>query len=101
MREFERVVPAMTYVMACAVLVVLTLANILLAQIDLHGWNTALGLVIAASQAVLSALFFMHLRWGRPMARLVAVVALLWLGILIVGTMDDAITRGWLPVPGK
>jgi hypothetical protein len=33
--------------------------------------------------------------------RLVAVVALLWLGILIVGTLDDVITRGWLPVPGK
>ena len=97
----ERTPSALTYVVVCAVLIVLTLANILLALLDLRGWNTLLGLVIAAAQAVLSALYLMHLRWGRPMVRLVAVVALLWLGILIVGTLDDVITRGWLPVPGK
>jgi hypothetical protein len=35
------------------------------------------------------------------MIRLVAMIALLWLAILIVGTMDDVLTRGWIPVPGK
>ena len=101
MLESEKIVPVRTYVLVCVALVALTVATIVLAQIDLRGWNTVLELAIAAGQAVLSALFFMHLRWGRPMARLVAVVGLLWLGILIVGTMDDALTRGWLPVPGK
>ena len=28
-------------------------------------------------------------------------LGLLWLGILIVGTTDDLLTRGWLPNPGK
>jgi hypothetical protein len=28
-------------------------------------------------------------------------IALLWLAILIVGTMDDVLTRGWIAVPGK
>jgi hypothetical protein len=32
---------------------------------------------------------------------LAAVAGLLWLSILLAGTLDDVITRGWLPVPGK
>src|SRR5579864_634611 len=97
----ERVVSTLTCVVACAALVLLTLVNIIVSQIDLRGWNTAIGLVIAAGQAAISAMFLMHLRWSRPVIRLVAIIALLWLAILIAGTMDDVITRGWLPVPGK
>jgi len=99
--DFERIVPRVTYVVTCVVLVLLTLLNIGLAMVDLHGWNTVVGLLIAAVQAALSALLLMHLRWTRPLTRLVAVIGLLWLGILIAGTMDDLLTRGWLPIPGK
>jgi cytochrome c oxidase subunit 4 len=101
MPEFERIVPTATYVRVCAALVFLTLLNIGLALVDLRGWNTAIALAIAALQAALSALFLMHLRWARPITRLAAVIGLLWLGILIVGTLDDLLTRGWLSVPGK
>ena len=101
MLESEKPVPVPTYVAVCAILVALTLLNIGLALLDLRGWNTVVGLLIAASQAAISGMFFMHLRWSRPMIRLVAAIALLWLAILIVGTMDDVVTRGWLPVPGK
>ena len=97
----EKIVSTLTGVVACAALIVLTILNIILSQIDLRGWNTAVGLAIATTQAALSALFLMHLRWSRPVIRLVGIIALLWLAILIIGTMDDAITRGWLPIPGK
>jgi caa(3)-type oxidase subunit IV len=101
MLESEKIVPTLTCVVACAALVALTILSIILSQIDLRGWNTVVGLAIAATQAGLSAMFLMHLRWSRPVIRLVGIIALLWLGILIVGTMDDAITRAWLPIPGK
>jgi caa(3)-type oxidase subunit IV len=101
MLRTEKIAATSTCVIACAVLVVLTLFNIVLALIDLHGWNTPVALLIAASQAAVSAMFLMHLRWSRPVIRLVAMIALLWLAILIVGTMDDVLTRGWIPVPGK
>jgi cytochrome c oxidase subunit IV len=97
----EEIVPTATYLLAGGALIVLTLLNILLSQVDLRGANTVVGLLIAAVQAGISAMVFMHLRWSRPLTRVVAVIALLWLGILIVGTMDDALTRGWLPAPGK
>jgi caa(3)-type oxidase subunit IV len=101
MLRSEKIAATSTCVIACAVLVVLTLFNIVLALIDLQGWNTPVALLIAASQAAVSAMFLMHLRWSRPVIRLVAMIALLWLAILIVGTMDDVLTRGWIPVPGK
>jgi caa(3)-type oxidase subunit IV len=101
MLRSEKIAATSTSLIACAVLVVLTLFNIVLALIDLHGWNTPVALLIAASQAAVSAMFLMHLRWSRPVIRLVAMIALLWLAILIVGTMDDVLTRGWIPVPGK
>jgi caa(3)-type oxidase subunit IV len=99
--RFEKIVPSLTYVWVCAVLILLTLLNIGLAFVDLRGWNTVVQLVIASIQAALSAMFLMHLRWTRPMTRLVGVIGLLWLGILIVGTLDDLLTRGWLPTQGK
>lgn len=99
--RFERVVPGVTYVLACAAMVILTLVNIGLAFVDLRGWNTIVGLLIAAATATISALFMMHLRWSRPVTRLVGVIGLLWLAILIFGTLDDFLTRGWLPIPGK
>jgi hypothetical protein len=37
---------------------------------------------------------------GR-LPRLVGAVAVLWLGFLVVGTLDDVLTRNWLPTPGK
>ncbi len=101
MSQFEAIVPRRTYVVTAVMLVLLTVLNIGLALVDLRGWNTVVGLVIAASQAVLSAMFLMHLRWSRPVTRLVGIIGLLWLGLLIAGTMDDLLTRGWLPVPGK
>jgi cytochrome c oxidase subunit 4 len=69
--------------------------------VNLHGWNTVVGLGIAALKALLIALFFMHLRMSGGLTRLVGVAALLWLAILIAGTLDDLLTRGWLGVPGK
>jgi caa(3)-type oxidase subunit IV len=60
-------------------------------------------LLIAAAKAVLIALFFMELKFPQAgrLPRLVGAVAVLWLGFLVVGTLDDVLTRNWLPTPGK
>lgn len=84
-----------------AVLVALALLTVGLARVDLHGWNSTVALLIAALKAVLIAFFFMELRSAGPLPRLVGAASLLWLGFLMIGTLDDVLTRGWLPVPGK
>jgi caa(3)-type oxidase subunit IV len=97
----ERLVPPLTYVIVTGVLLMLTVINIGSALIDLRGWNSVVNLAIAALEVVIMALVFMHLRWSSATTRLVAVAALLWMVILLAGTMDDILTRGWLSVPGK
>jgi cytochrome c oxidase subunit 4 len=77
-------------------LLVLTGLNVGLAQVNLHGWNAALSLAIAAVQAVLIAVFLMRLRVSPPLTQIVGVAALVWLAILLLGTLDDVLTRAWL-----
>ena len=88
----------MIYLVATLILLVLTGVNIVLA---LLGSGAVISLLIAAAEAVIMAVVFMRLRWSPPMTRLVSVAGLFWLAILMVGTLDDVLTRGWLPVPGK
>jgi len=90
-----------TYLVVAAVLLLLTGLTIGVAFLPLGGWHSPLALGIAALKAVLIGLFFMHLRVSTPVTRLAALAGLFWLGILLAGTLDDVITRGWLAVPGK
>lgn len=93
--------PRRTYVLICLALLVLSGLSILLARLPLGGWETVLILLIAAVQAVLIGYYSMRVRFAHGVARLVVVAALVWLAILMVGTLDDVLTRGWLPVLGK
>lgn len=97
----DKVVAIRTYLVVCLTLLVLTGLTIGLAHVNLGGWNSPVAMAIAVIKGVLIALFFMHLRSSPSVTRLVGLAGLLWLGILIVGTMDDVVTRGWLPMPGK
>jgi len=89
------------YIVTAAVLLVLTGLTIGLAFAPLGPWNTVVALGIAATKGLLIALVFMHLRSGTATTRLTAAAGLFWLAILLAGTLDDVMTRGWLPVPGK
>jgi cytochrome c oxidase subunit III len=51
---------------------------------------------VAAVAAVLIAAFPMRLRLSPPLTRIVGLAALVWLAILLLGTLDDVLTRGWL-----
>jgi caa(3)-type oxidase subunit IV len=100
-RQASPTVSTRTYVAVFAVLLALTATTIGLAFVPLGRWSTPVALGIAATKALLIAAVFMHLRHGTVTSRLAAVAGLLWLSILLAGTLDDVITRGWLPVPGK
>ena len=90
-----------TVVVIDGLLIGLALLTIGVAHLNLQGWNSVLAMGIAGAKAALIALFFMELRSTRGMPRIVALAGLLWLAILLVGTLDDLLTRNWLPVPGK
>jgi len=58
-------------------------------------------LLIACCKMLLVALFFMHIRHSTRLTKLVVGGGLLWLGILLLFTMADIYSRGWVGVPGR
>lgn len=93
---YERVTPKLTYFSVGAVLLILTVITYQIAFINLGPWSTVVALGIATSKALLIVLFFMHARYSTGLTWLVIVAAVAWLALLVVGTMDDFVTRSWL-----
>src|ERR1041385_15586 len=90
-----------TYALVFAGLIVLTIVTTAVAFVDLGPFSVVVALAIATCKMLLVALFFMHLRHSTKWTRLVVIGGLLWLGILLLLTMSDFITRGALGVPGR
>ena len=97
----EHVASIKTYTLVFLSLLALTLATTLVAAIDLGAFNVVMALFIAAVKMMLVALFFMHLRHSTILTKVVVGGGMLWLAILLVQSLSDFVTRGWLPVPGK
>src|SRR5262245_13490584 len=96
----DRPIPTRTNLMVFIALLTLTLATTLITRVDLGTWHLPVALAIAAAKTLLIVLYFMHLRWSPGILGLVALGAVLWLGILLGGSMDDYATRVWL-LPGR
>ena len=90
-----------TYTLVLLALLVLTAVTTLVAFIDLGGFSVVVALAIAVCKMLLVALFFMHVRHSTRLTKLVVLGGLLWLGILLMLTLSDFATRGWLGVPGR
>ncbi len=97
----EQVTPKRTYLIIGAILLVLTALTYGAAFVNLGPLQTVVALGIAIVKALLIILFFMHARFSQGITRVAIGAGLLWLGILIVGTLHDYITRGSLGIPGK
>ena len=94
----EHVVPRKVYFAVFAGLLVLTAITTAVAFADLGPWNTVVALGIAFLKATLVALFFMHVKYSPRLTQIVVAGGVFWLAILIVLTLSDFLTRGWLPV---
>lgn len=88
-----KIISERAYYLVFAVLLVLTITTYEAARLDLGRWNAPVGLVIAAFKAVLIILYFMHARHSRWLTWIVVAAGLLWLGILLVLTLSDYLTR--------
>src|SRR5215468_5072291 len=74
--------------LALAVVLVLQYLNLGLHFVGFDGYPIV-ALVIAGTMVVISASVFMDLRWSLPATRLVAVLAVLYLGLLCLGVAGD------------
>lgn len=58
--------------------------------------NVVIAMLIASIKASLVALFFMHLRWDKPMSAIIFCGTLFFLGLFLIGCYTDQIARPWL-----
>jgi cytochrome c oxidase subunit 4 len=85
------------YYAVFAALMVGTALTVAVAFVDLGALNNVLMLGIAMTKALLVILFFMHVRWSTRLTWVVAASGFFWLLILFSLTMQDYLTRGWVP----
>jgi cytochrome c oxidase subunit 4 len=97
----EHVESIRSYALVFLALLILTAATTVVATIDLGQLNVVMALFIAVLKMLLVALFFMHLRHSTILTKVVVGGGMLWLAILLMLSLADFSTRGWLPVPGK
>lgn len=94
----ERTIAPLTYVIVCAVLILLTVLTVGVSFLDIPGvWHIVLGLIIATCKASLVFLFFMHLIISTRLTWIVVIVTGFWLSILVVLTLTDYFSRGAVP----
>jgi cytochrome c oxidase subunit IV len=94
------IVPRRVYYTIFASLLALTLLTVGVAFIDLGPLNTIIALIIAVGKATLVLLFFMHVRYSSHVIWGAVAAGVFWVGMLLVLTMSDYLSRGWLPVTG-
>ena len=85
------------YYAVFAALIVGTALTVAVAFVDLGALNNVVMLGIAMTKATLVILYFMHVRWSSRLTWVVAASGFFWLLILFGLTMQDYLTRGWVP----
>ena len=83
------------YVAVFAILIILTLTTVVVAEIELGPWNVVVALGIAVIKATLVILFFMHVKDSSALTKLIVVAGFFWMAILFGLTFNDYISRGW------
>lgn len=92
----HHVEPKKTYFSVFFALMLLTALTVYASTVDLGVFNIVVALAIAGAKALLVVWFFMHLRYGKPLTQVVVGGGLLWLVILLSGTIADYLSRNWL-----
>jgi len=68
--------------------------------IDMIPLNTVVALAIAIVKMLLVILFFMHVKYGSGLTKVVVMAGFLFLAILVSFTLADELSRSWTPEAG-
>ena len=89
----NHIVPVRIYYLVFTALIVCTAITVAVSFVDLGRFNVLVALGIAILKASLVVLFFMHVKYSGKLTWVVVAGSLFWLGILIVMTAGDYLTR--------
>lgn len=90
----HHIVPLKVYFAVFAGLMILLVATVAVAFVDLGPLNNVAALTIAFGKTLLIMLYFMHLRYSSRLTWVFAGAGLLWLLIAFAFTLADYLTRG-------
>jgi len=89
----HHIVPLKIYFAVFAALLVGTAITVWAAFHDFGALNTVIALAIAGVKATLVILYFMHVKYSKPLIWTFVGAGILWLGILITLTASDYFSR--------
>jgi len=92
----EKIIPVSTYLVIFIALLILTATTAWASFLDVGRLNAVVALIIALVKALLVALYFMHVRYSSRLTLIVVMAGFFWLGIMLVLTMSDYLSRGFL-----
>ncbi|MDQ3414444.1 MAG: cytochrome C oxidase subunit IV family protein [Verrucomicrobiota bacterium] len=70
-----------------------------LGYVNLGVFNLPLALFISVAKTLLIVLFFMHIKGSSRLLHLAAFTGLLWLFLMLLLTLADYYSRGWVASP--
>ena len=82
-----------TYMIVGGALIILTAVTVAVSYVHLGMMNVVVALLVASVKASLVALFFMHLRQESPLVWGFALAPLVFLVLIIAGTLSDTLFR--------
>ncbi|CAN5569107.1 hypothetical protein BH09PLA1_BH09PLA1_04680 [soil metagenome] len=74
-----------------------TVLAALLPAFHVGDFNIVIAMAIAITKAALVIWFFMHVKYGGKLVWIFATAAFVWLGIMLILTFSDYMTRSRLP----
>lgn len=89
----ESITPTRTYYTVFAALIALTILTVAVSFLELGAWHTTVGVLIGVVKATLVGLFFMHLLHSSRLSWLAVLAGLFWMGILMLLTLSDYLSR--------
>ncbi|MBX7216681.1 MAG: cytochrome C oxidase subunit IV family protein [Candidatus Kapabacteria bacterium] len=101
------IVPKKTYYTIFLLLMVLLAVTVLIAYLDLDhatgigGLNIIVALSIAFTKMMLVVLYFMHMKWSSKLTWIFGGASILWLILMLVITLADYFSRGWVMFTNK
>ena len=87
------------YWQTCLWLLVLLALTWGLGYVPLGVFNLPLALFISFTKTILIVLFFMHIQGSSRLLHLAAFTGLIWLFLLLLLTLSDYLSRGWVVMP--
>jgi len=92
-------VPLPVYYKVFGGLMILLVATLGAAAVNLGPMNLPIAMAIAVGKAYIIVTYFMHLKWSTWLVRFFAGAAFFWLLIMFAITMSDYASRDWITVP--